>query len=252
MTPSSRLERGDRPRPATPTDVSAAIEQRRRLELRRRRLTVALAAALVALALTLVWVVRHSPVLSVRQVEVTGTRQVKPDQVVSAAQVPMGTPLARLDTRAIAERVSSGIVPVGEVRVHTKLPDTVVVEVSERSAVYQRKAGAQWQSVDASGVIFAQGPRNKRVAAVETTSVDNRLLADVATVVTSLPPAVKGRVQVVRAESPDRIELALDKGQKVVWGSAAASPEKGRVLQVLLGQEATVFDVSSPATPSTR
>lgn len=216
-------------------------------------MTIALAVAMVVASLALVWLVRFSPVLSVRQVEVRGTSTIPQDQVSRVAQVPVGTPLAQLDSADIAQRVSTGITAVEGVQVHTRPPGTVVIEVTERRAVFHRRVGARLQAVDAAGVVFADVPKPvKGVLQAETATVDNRLLADVASVVASLPPEVASQVQVVRAGSPDRIELALDEGRKVIWGSAAASQDKGRVLQVLLGEQATVFDVSSPATPSTR
>lgn len=251
MTPSSVAS--PRPRPATPTDVSAAIAERRRRETRRRRLMVAGVAALLALALGLVWLVRFSPLLSARQVEVRGASMVTQDQVVAAAKVPIGTPLATLDTRPIAERVAASLTPVEKVKVTTSLPGTVRIEVTERTAVFLRQSGAQYQSVDHAGVVFASSAKpTKGAVLARTATVDNRLLSDIATVVQALPPQLRGQLQFVQATGPDRITLTLAKGRTVVWGSAAASEQKVPVLMTLLGQKATVFDVSSPGSPSTR
>lgn len=253
MTPASVDPAASRPRPATPTDVSAAIAERRRRENRRRRLLVSGVAVLLALALGLVWLVRFSPLLSARQVEVRGASMVSQDQVVEAAQVPLGTPLATLDTQPVAERVAGALAPVEKVRVTTSLPRTVRIEVTERTAVFLRQSGSQYQSVDHAGVVFASSARpTKGAVLVRTDTVDNRLLSDIATVVQSLPPQLRGQVQVVQATGPDHITLALSKGRTVVWGSAADSNEKVPVLMTLLGQKATVFDVSSPGSPSTR
>lgn len=253
MAPSTRASEPARRRPATPTDVSAAIAERRRQERRRRRLAVAVAVGLLSLALAAVWLVRSSPVLAARQVEVLGTRRVSQAQVVRAAAVPMGTPLATVDVEAIGQRVAEGLTPVEKVEVRTIPPSTVVVEVTERSAVFQRRSGPQYQLVDAHGVVFAsQGKPVKGLPVALTSTVDNRLLADVATVVGSLSPTVAKQVELVEADSADRIVLRLAEGRRVVWGSAAASREKVQVLEVLLGQQAQVYDVSSPGTPSTR
>lgn len=245
--------RDARPRPATPTDVSAAIAERRRREARRRHLTTGLVAGLLVLALLLVWLVRFSPVFAVHAVKVEGNRQVAEQQVVQAAQVPLGQPLVGLDEQAIADRVVHQLVPVARVAIDTQLPGTVVIKVSERTAVYQRKAGSQFQLVDASGVIFAvhSAPTKGLVSAI-TSNVDNRVLSAVATVVAALPPQVASRVSAVQADSPDKVVLHLDKGQQVLWGSAETSDVKAKVLLVLLTQKATIFDVSSPASPSTR
>ncbi|GAA1388192.1 cell division protein FtsQ/DivIB [Luteococcus peritonei] len=242
-----------RPRPATPTDVSAAIAERRRRERRRRRLLVGAVAGLLALSLLLVWLVRFSSVLAVRTVEVTGTRLVDAKQVEQAAEVPLGTPIARLETGPVAQRVVDRLTPVGSVRVRTRLPGTVVLEVSERTPVYERRTATGYQWVDAAGVIFHTEAKHAKGRTIVTTpGVQNRTLADIATVVAALPPALAQRVDHVTAASGDDIVLVLDKGQQVRWGSAAASADKAKVAMVLLGQKATVFDVSSPGSPSTR
>lgn len=253
MAPATRAPEPARRRPATPTDVSAAIAERRRLERRRRRLAVAVAVGLLLLALVAVWLVRFSPVLAARHVEVQGARRVSQEQVVRAAAVPMGTPLARVDVESVGRRVAEGLTPVEKVEVRTRPPSTVVVEVTERTAVFQRRSGPNHQLVDSHGVVFAsQTDPVEGLAVARTSTVDNRLLADVATVVGSLSPAVAKQVDSVQADSADQIELQLDEGRRVVWGSSSASREKVRVLEVLLGQQAQVYDVSSPGTPSTR
>jgi len=242
-----------RPRPATPTDVSAAIAERRRAEVRRRRTTLGLALGMLGFALALVWLVRFSPAFAVREVHVEGTQLVSAEQVLAAAEVPRGESMAGLQTRPIAQRVVEQLTPVASVSVHKDLPGALVLRVSERTPVFERRTATGYQWVDASGVIFNTTAKPSKGAVVATTSgVDNALLADVATVTAALPLALRSRVQLVEASSPDTITLQLDKGQQVRWGSAAASADKARVLAVLLGQQATIFDVSSPGSPSAR
>lgn len=251
--PRPLLGADDRPRVATPTDVSAAIASRLRRERRRRRMVAGAVGAVLLLALLLGWVVRFSPLLAVRTVEVHGASRVPASRVAEVAQVPVGRPLVTLDTHAIGQRVASSLAPVQKVQVRTQLPGTVVLEVTERTPVFQRQAGNQWQLVDADGVVFAlMATKQPKLPVATTTSVDNRLLAGVATVVDALGPSVRARVQSVQATGPDQFVLLLDKGQKVLWGSADASADKARVLAVLLTQRATVFDVTSPGTPATR
>lgn len=203
-------------------------------------------------AVLVIWLVRFSPVLAVRKVDVEGNKSLSVAQVLQAAQVPKDQPLVQVDEKAIAARVSS-LVQVSGASVHTRLPDTVVIELTERTVVYQRHSGQQYQSVDAKGVIFAVGTSATRGVVTATTgSVDNHLLAAVATVVASLPSAVRKRVQTVDAPTADTITLKLTQGQSVLWGGSEASEDKARVLQVLLTQKGTVFDVSSPGSPAVR
>ena len=48
------------------------------------------------------------------------------------------------------------------------------------------------------------------------------------------------------------VTLALTDGRLVTWGDASESALKAEVLAALLTQEARVYDVSSPRTPTTR
>ena len=67
------------------------------------RSTVVLLVAVVLLAAG-TWVAYFSPLLVVREVAVAGQRSVTAEEVVAAAAVPVGAPLARQAVQAIAER----------------------------------------------------------------------------------------------------------------------------------------------------
>lgn len=240
-------------RPATPTDVSAAIAERRRRERRRHLMVMGGGAGLALLLAVLVWLVSFSPVLASKDVRITGNKLVTNEQVLRAAQVPMGVPLSKFKTGPVSHRVAQ-LAPVASVRVHTRWPSTVVIDITERTGVYQRGEGQVWQTVDAAGVVFAQSDkRDKKLPLATTSSVENRLLADVATVVNSLTPKLRKALDQVDATGPDQITVRLKTGQKVVWGSAADSALKAQVAEALVAQDQfTLFNVSSPANPTAR
>ena len=70
----------------------------------------------------------------VRSVEVRGNHVLAAATIRSAADVPQGHPLVRLDTGAIAARVEQ-LPGIGTADVSTSFPSTVVITVSERVAV---------------------------------------------------------------------------------------------------------------------
>jgi len=77
-------------------DLTGRIDLRRRMSRRRRLLTiVGVVLALVA-AGTAVWVVRYSQVFVADQTRVTGLSLLKEADVLSAARVPQGRPLAQI------------------------------------------------------------------------------------------------------------------------------------------------------------
>ena len=64
--------------------------------------------------------------------------------------------------------------------------------------------------------------------------------------------SVRAQVTQVDVRSGQDVEVHLDHGVRVDWGSADQSAEKAQVLAVLLKQHARVYDVSAPDLPTTR
>ena len=239
----------DRPRTI---DASVRLANKRRQRLRRRILIVSAALGVVAVVTGVLWVVFFSQAFAATTVSVTGATVLTPADVTAAAKVPLGTPLARLDTAAIANRVKQ-LKAVADVTVIRSLPHGVKIAVKERTAVYAVSAGSGFDLVDASGVAFTSvvgAPPGLVVASI--TGDDERLRRDVATVVTALPKALRDRAVLITADTPDSIVIELSGGAEVVWGSAESSAQKSQVIAALLSVKASVYDVSSPSHPTTR
>lgn len=225
---------------------------------RRRRLTRLIVTGLCTLLLVLAgvatWLFGFSSVFATRQVTVSGTSLLTEDEVVTAAQVEMGRPLAVQDLRAVRERVARALPAVRDVEVKRRFPHTVEIIVAERELAYLWTDEGTLRWVDAEGVVYHEGgdaPIGTVVAQVEG-EADQRLLRDVATVVGAASPILMDRITLVSAQAVDQIEVRLSDGDTVVWGSADQSEMKAQVLAVLLQKEATVYDVSAPGAPTTR
>lgn len=235
-----------------PADASVRLAQRRRQALRKRLRRAFVAALVLVVVAGGVWVVGFSAALAVTAVSVTGTSVLTAEQVTAAAQVPMGTPLVRLDVAAIEKRVAL-LKPVASVQVTRSLPNKVTIAVTERRAVYAVSAGSGFDLVDATGVPYTSVmdvPAGLLVANI--TGDSERLRRDVATVATALPKVLRDRAVLVNAASPDSIVIELRGGAEVVWGSAENSEEKAGVIAALLTISASVYDVSSPSHPTTK
>jgi len=232
-------------------DRHGASFQVRRKQSRRRRLRQGLLVGLVVVVVAaLVWLVGFSSVLGVNRVQVDGTTLVTADQVTAAAQVVNGTPLARVDGKAIAARVTAAIPEVASVTVSRHWPNTLVIYVTERAIVYQVQSGDGYQWVDATGRLFHSSPDAQPVPVATVDSTNQPLVADVATVVTALPGDLLPHVVNIDAATPDSITLNLDDGRQVIWGSADQSDLKAQVIGPLLQQSGKVYNVSAPAYPS--
>lgn len=235
-----------------------------RLRLSRRGVVV-LGALLAALLGTACWLVWFSPVLDVRTVAVSGTGVLTPDQVLAAAAVPLGDPLERVDTGAAEARVRKALPRVAAVRISTSLPHTVRVRITERVAIAAvRGADGQYAQVDATGVTFATGPTAPKGVPVVQLALSTAgkaalksfpeqvLLAAAVDVAKALPADVAKRTSSVVVHSYDDLELQLTDGSRVLWGSSERDPRKAVVLNALLRQKGTSYDVSAPDDPAVR
>jgi cell division protein FtsQ len=232
--------------PAAPRREARARAAR---SARRRRLLRHTGNALVVLLplLALAWVLLASDWLGVDRVEVTGTSRLESAEVVRVAAVQPGTPLARVDTAAVEARIGT-LAPVAEVAVRRSWPGTLTVQVRERvpAAGVLRDGGVSL--VDATGVVFGTEPAlpegvvRLQVAAPGPADPATRAALDVHAV---LPAELRGRVRIVRADSPSAVVLQLEDGREVVWGRPGQSATKAAAVLALLSRPGSVYDVSA-------
>lgn len=235
------------------------FEQRRRSDRRRRVLRWGIGLLVVVLVVGGGWLVAFSSALAVRSVEVKGLRTLTAKQVESRAEVPVGRPLARLDTVAIEERVSR-IARVQSVQVDRSWPHTVSITVTERRPVAWIEQDGRIRVVDRYGVDYRTVPRPPRgLVEVTVGSFDARkrqqALEEAAAVVDQLrreQPRLARVLRSVSADTKDSVTLGLTKRRTVVWGSADKFQDKATVLRALLEIRASRYDVSAPEQPTTK
>lgn len=201
------------------------------------------------------WLVYVSSVLGVRAVEVEGTRLLSIQQVQDAASVAQGRALASLDIDQVADRVRA-LTPVASVTVSRDWPHQVTIVVQEREVVAAVRLGDQVSGMDAEGVLFRTYRRvPARLPLVDADSLtdlgQDEALREAAVAVASLAPQIARQVAVVEVVSRDDLTLVLHDDDRVTWGSAEESDLKAEVLEALLAQSASVYDVSVPAQPTT-
>jgi cell division protein FtsQ len=245
-----------RTRPPEEQTVKVARKRFARRQLRRR--LVLLRPVLIGLAIAaalagLVWVFFFSSWLAAEEVEVRGTDVVTPRKVLQLAAVPLGKPLARIDTDAIQARIED-LAPVKSVDVSRCWPHKICIEVTERQSVaVVDREGKLW-GLDETGILFrqyAQAPADLPAVHMKaTTSTD--ALAEAAEIVSSLPASVAEKVAYLDVSTVDEISLHLRRGATVIWGSADDSYTKARVLEPLLKAkpDAKTYNVSVPGNPT--
>ncbi|MDT0301155.1 cell division protein FtsQ/DivIB [Streptomonospora wellingtoniae] len=214
---------------------------------------VAFVVLLIVAVLTVVtWVLLGSRLLVVRDVEVSGTSRLDPERVAAAVDVATGTPLARVDTDAARLRAED-LRLVESAEVGRGWPATLRVEVVERTPVLAMRAGDGFRLIDGDGVRIAdtdKRPDNYPLISVSGEPEGSPAVAAAASVLARVPAAVGGRIDSVDAADRSAIELSLESGATVSWGTAERAERKSTVLTVLLNEHPPGpdrhYDVSAP------
>jgi cell division protein FtsQ len=200
------------------------------------------------------WVGWGTSVLGVREVQVTGVAILTPAEVREAAGVPAQTPLLRVRTAEVADRVAA-LAPVGEVEVTRRWPGTLEIAVAERTAVAAIPTPDGVALVDTEGVVFhtvPEAPLDLPVVIVRTPGPDDPATRAALTVLAALTPQLRADLEILTVAGPASIELSLFSGQTIRWGDETGSGEKARVATALLDQDAEIIDVSAPDVVSLR
>lgn len=202
------------------------------------------------------WALLGSSLLVVRHVEVVGDRLVTAAQVRQAAKIKPGTPLATVNTAAVASRVEQ-LAPVLSAAVSRSWPDTIVITVRERTPVLAvAEAGGGYQLIDPYGVVVRSAAH--RPAGMPLLSPAPAVLPGspairaAAIVLRQLPPEVRARLRWVSAASASAVTLHLAGRVTVLWGGAGRAAQKSAELTLLLRTHARYYDISDPDTAVTR
>lgn len=213
----------------------------------RRRLVL---AVLVLFVCSSVYVVYFSSIFALRTVTVQGSTIVASKDIIQAASIAPGIPLAQINSDEIFRNLQ--VFPsVGSVEVRRVWPSEVVLAITERTPIATMSLGGRWKFVDKDGVIYgdtAKVPDGLIPISAQTKSAR----AAVAKVIVLLSTPLQRQVLTMRASSEDSVELTLTGNRQVFWGNASLSKQKVEVLQVLLQKKARIYDVSAPNFPTTK
>lgn len=229
----------------------ARRQRARRLLAWRRVVAVVLTLGLLAGA---VYAVYFSSLLEVDGVEIRGTTELTTADILRAAEVPVGEPLATVDLDAIVRKVQS-LAEVRSVEVSRQWPHEVLIEVDERVAVAVVRMGDLIRSLDADGVVFGdrKRPPGDLPMVVTSSGTSDDALREAATVAGALDPALLATVDHLEVQTVDQITLVLRDQRQVLWGSAEQSELKAEVIDQLLDSvKAATYDVSVPGNPTVR
>ncbi|HET8766980.1 MAG TPA: FtsQ-type POTRA domain-containing protein [Pedococcus sp.] len=243
---------------STPRGLASSRDrfQQRATFARRRPLRLwGYAAGAVAVVALLVWLVAWSPVLAVRSVEVVGVPEAEVAPITELARVPMGEPLARVDTRGVAARVAERAT-LADVSIERSWPSTLVIHASPRVPfLVVKNPQGQLKVVDETGVAYAEvttAPKGVPVvSAASDAALSQDALATAVSVVRVLPDSLQRRVSAVTVSSANLVTMKVGR-TTIVWGGVAEPERKLAIVEALLRTPHSVIDVSAPNTPVTR
>jgi len=219
----------------------------RRKAKRKSPLKAIIIVGILTLVLVGVWLVWFSSVFAVKAVKVTGVDAGLEQQVLDAAPVPMGEPIAKVDTAAIGEAVQGALPWVKSVDVRRGYPNDIVIAVTPRVAVAQSSDG---QAIDAEGIAYhSPTALPKKLLTIEGTDPD--ALGTAVRIYRQLPPEIAHKIASLTAKSRDDVTFTLGSGAVVRWGNDQKADQKIAVLTALLPRRARMYDVSAPELPTT-
>jgi cell division protein FtsQ len=238
---------------AAATESAAASRERRRPPWRAVFLVFAVLGILAGVA----WALLGSKLLVVRSVVVTGTHLVPRSEVLAAAGVRLGTPLIRVNTTLVTQRVDA-IKQVDSAQVSKDWPDRLVITVHERTPVVALPApGGGYDLLDHAGVIVRWSVQPGALPLYQTQLPATSLrgdsgLAEASAVLAELPAWLSRSVTEVDVPGQDEVTLHVRHGITVVWGGPDQAGVKAKELAVLMREHARYYDVSAPGTVVTR
>jgi cell division protein FtsQ len=213
----------------------------------------------VAVLASLVLATMFTPLMAIKDIQVSGTHRLKPASIKSAVSTLIGTPLTLVSEDDLAKRLSSFTL----IQSFTTLslpPHTLQINIVERQPVAIVQTTSGGYLYDPAGVLIGPTKATWKFPTVVVSgdprhSSNYRAAIDV---LLALPAGLYPKVQRIQATSKDdvRLELRGAANQQILWGDSSKSIMKSKVLAALIANTkksaAVTYDVSSPGAPTVR
>ena len=229
---------------------------------RKRKLLTVLGA--IVFVAVIVWAAFWSPLLSVRDVKLTGAEHTTAEEVAAAAGLGSEDNLLLLSADEVV--AAARTLPwVADAEVERRLPGTVKVKVVERKPALVVSLGAARWPLDARGHVLSTGssePGLPVVGGVEVGEIepgaklDAPVMREVLATWRGMPKRLAADVQAIFAPSLERISLTLVDGTQIRYGAAERLDAKNEVLLALRkrlaeeGKLTSYIDVRVPTSPA--
>jgi len=270
----SRVAKGNAPgaEGGGPTALGGAVRvatdprfSRRRLAVARsRRRKLVLRASVATTIVVGLWAAFWSPLLTVREVRVTGGKHTTSAEVASVAGLDSSDNLLLLSTSDVAAAAET-LPWVRSAEVDRKLPGTVRIKIVERRPAAVLSSGNEHLTVDARGHVLTTEAAGDHLVVVTGFDVGMMEPGDVIDAPearaalaawASLPRSLRRNVHAIFAPTVERLTLVMSGDLLVRYGAADHLEAKNEVLMALLarlrqrGTTAAYVDVRVPTSPA--
>lgn len=257
---------------AEPNEVSTTSGDDNLLELppspvqrRNKRRRTILLSVIVAVVLAIGgWAVLFfSPVLAIEDISYEGLDLVTESNAQERTAALQGKPLPQVTDRSVTKLFESNPA-VEDITLRAEPPHGLVVTVNEYQPIAMSPRDKEYVVFSDDGTELATITSKKAqefdlpVVASAADVEDEDVFQTITEVLGSLPDNIRDNVRAASGSSIDSIELELNSGKTVMWGSNDETAKKVKVLEALLGidedkaADISEYDVSAPDFPVTR
>ncbi|MFM7013618.1 MAG: FtsQ-type POTRA domain-containing protein [Actinomycetota bacterium] len=200
-----------------------------------------------------------SPILAIKDIQVTGTNRMDPSLVSNALKDFLDVPLPLLSEQEVSDALADFDL-IESFAAISLPPNTLQIRIVEREPIcIVRISGQDWL-YDPAGVRVAKATAADILPEIKITEEPRNSLRfrNAIDVLLALPANLLDEIEYLEAKTKDDVEMVLrnSKNQRIIWGDSSDSVLKSKVLQALIknNKNATsiTFDVSSPNAPVVR
>lgn len=243
-------------------------EQRIRSHYRKFVMRIVIVVAAVLLVIFGSIFVYRSDLFHVNNVQINGVSHLTSQEITEIAAVPADSTLLRLDAAGIKQRLEDNAW-VQSATIHRSLPDTIVIDVTERTpgAVVRINDKQTWViSTDCSWLSAATEDdwnndmriidvSNSIAQPVSGSECTDGGIKNALAILDGISDDLKSQIQSISAESSIKTSLNLKNGITVAFGDSSNIQLKEAAINELLSQYAgkiSYINVRVPASPTYR
>lgn len=247
------------PKRVTKRELENSLAGRILASRRAKRLTLTLTITSLLTLVVLVLVATFSPLLAIKEIQVSGTNRIDPNLVQQALKDHIGTPLPLLSEEEVAKSLS-GFELIESFSALAAPPNLLQVRIVERLPICIVSVSGKRYLYDPAGVqleIAKESDLLPEIVINENPRGSERFRNAIA-VLLALPVKLLDEVELIEASSKDNVRLTLRNAgsQRIIWGDSSQSILKSKVLEALMKNHrksaSVTFDVSSPNAPVVR